>query len=43
MRYAKKHDLDNKSIGKFLIEVDQLKSSGQLTDHEIIIKALSNL
>ena len=43
MRYATKHDLDNKSIEKFLIEVNQLKSSGQLTDHEIIIKALSNL
>jgi len=43
MQYAKKHDFDNKSIGKFLIEVNQLKSSGKLTDHEIIIKALSNL
>jgi len=43
MRFAKKHDLDNKSIEIFLIEVDRLKSSGQFTDHEIIIKALSNL
>jgi len=42
MQYARKHDLDNKSIEKFLIEVDRLKSSGQLTDHEIITKALSN-
>lgn len=43
MKFAEKHDMDYKSIGQFLLEVDRLKSSGKLSDSEIIKRAYQKL
>ena len=37
--FAKKNNMEQNNIGKFLVEVDRLKSSGKLSDHEILLAA----
>lgn len=39
MRFAVQNDFDQELIGKFLLEVDRLKSCGNLPDYKIIIEA----
>ena len=43
MRFAQKKNFDCIAIEKFLLEVDNLKSSGNLSDNEILIKAFKRL
>jgi hypothetical protein len=43
MRLAEKNNLDSGSVERFLIEVDRLKSGGNLSDRDILIKALNKL
>jgi hypothetical protein len=43
MRYAEKNNLNYGDIEIFLIEVDRMKSSGNLPDAEILITAFRNL
>ena len=38
MKFAEKN-MENEGFGKFLLEVDRLKSCGTLSDGEILIKA----
>jgi hypothetical protein len=38
-KFASKNDLTKENVGKFLLEVDRLKSRGRLSDAEIIIAA----
>jgi len=38
-RFANKNKLLMKNLGKFLLEVDRLKSHGKLSDAEILISA----
>lgn len=38
-KFANKNELLRENVGKFLLEVDRLKSSGRLSDSEIIIAA----
>jgi hypothetical protein len=39
MRFARMN-LEDEIIGKFMVEVDRLKSDGNLSDHHILLKAL---
>ncbi|HYN44618.1 MAG TPA: hypothetical protein VER35_01335 [Candidatus Limnocylindrales bacterium] len=39
MRFAEKNNMGSEAIGRFLLEVDRLKSCGTLSDSEILIKA----
>ena len=39
MCFAEKNDLELKNVGKFLLEVDRLKSSGKLSDRDILLAA----
>jgi len=39
MVFAEKNDLNQELIGRFLLEVDRLKSSGNLPDYKIILDA----
>lgn len=39
MRFAEKNELDIKVLGNFLVEIERLKSSGNLPDSEILIRA----
>jgi len=43
MIYAKKNKLNMNDIEALLIEVDRLKSSGNLSDGEILVKSLRNV
>ena len=43
MRYADKCDLEQKDVEKYLVEVDRLKSIGNMSDNEILITALRKL
>ena len=43
IKFAEKNNMDTKIIGKFLIEVDRLKSRGNLTDQDILVSALKML
>jgi hypothetical protein len=40
MRYSEKNNMSIEDIEALLIEVDRLKSSGNLSDGEILVKAL---
>jgi hypothetical protein len=39
MRFAEQNKLDQETFEKFFIEVDRLKSSGKLSDFQILITA----
>ncbi len=39
MRFAEMNDFDSHEIEMFLIEVDRLKSTGKLSDMDILIRA----
>jgi len=39
MRFALKNNIKSDAIEKFLVQVDKLKSSGNLSDSQIIFKA----
>jgi hypothetical protein len=39
MKYAKSRRMDDTTIGEFLLEVDRIKSTKNLSDGEIIILA----
>lgn len=43
MRFANKKNMDEESSERYLIEVDRLKSQGNLSDCEILIKAFQKL
>ncbi|KAF5425825.1 MAG: hypothetical protein C5S41_03395 [Candidatus Methanomarinus sp.] len=43
LRFTEKNGLDNELIGKFLIEVDRLKSIGKYSDYDILIMAFERL
>ncbi|WP_406661858.1 hypothetical protein V7O66_04900 [Methanolobus sp. ZRKC3] len=38
-RFAEKNNMGPEVIGRFLLEVDKLKSCGNLLDHKIILEA----
>ncbi len=42
-RFAEQNDIKKEAIGRFLVEVDKLKSNGTLSDSEIIQKAFKIL
>ena len=41
--FAEKNDLEQKNIGKFLLEVDRLKSLGKLSDRNILLGAYKKM
>ncbi len=43
MRFAEKNHLGCASIERFLLEVDRLKSSGNLSDRDILIAAVQTI
>jgi hypothetical protein len=43
IKFAEKNKFDNRSIERFLLEVDRLKSCGNLSDNDILIKAFHKL
>lgn len=43
MNFAIKNTLDNNKIENFLVHVDKLKSSGNLSDSQILFKAFNNI
>jgi hypothetical protein len=43
MKLAEKYDLDNDALGRLLLAVDRLKTSGKLSDGEILITALKEV
>ncbi len=43
MRFAEKNNLDQNTLGKFLLEVDRLKSLGKLSDGDILLTAYRRL
>jgi hypothetical protein len=43
MRFAEKNKLESGAIEKFLLEVDRLKSRGNLYDLDILIRAFQRL
>ncbi|MCZ7362149.1 MAG: hypothetical protein O8C58_02240 [Candidatus Methanoperedens sp.] len=43
MNFAEKNNLDLENMERFLIEVDRLKSKGNLPDAEILIRAFQKL
>ena len=43
MKFSDKKNLDENAFGKFLIEVDRLKSLGKLSDCDILLMAYSKL
>ncbi len=43
MRFAEKNKLESGAVGKFLLEVDRLKSGGYLSDYDILVKAFERL
>jgi hypothetical protein len=42
LKFAEKNCLDAEMISKYLLEVDRLKSEGNLSDFQILIKAYQN-
>jgi hypothetical protein len=40
MRIAEKNNIDHELLEMFLLEVDRLKSSGKLSDNDILVTAL---
>jgi hypothetical protein len=43
MSFCEKNNLEFRDIERFLVDVDRLKSSGNLTDGDILIKAFEKL
>ncbi len=43
MKFIQKKDISEASIGPFFLEVDRLKTTGNLSDGEIIYKAFENI
>ncbi|HLB70570.1 MAG: hypothetical protein OIN88_08465 [Candidatus Methanoperedens sp.] len=43
VRFAEKNNMDGLKCERFLIEVDRLKSNGNLSDRDILIRAFHNL
>jgi hypothetical protein len=43
MRFAVKNSLESEAVGRFLLEVDRLKSKGSLSDGDILVKAFNNI
>jgi hypothetical protein len=43
MRFAEKNNLDGGNIGRFLIEVDRLKSDWNLSDRDVLNRAFHKL
>ena len=43
MKFAVKNNLESEAVGKFLLEVDRLKSKGSLSDGDILVKAFQNI
>jgi len=43
MRFAEKNKLDSGDSGRFLLGVERLKSSGNMSDYDILIKAFERL
>lgn len=43
MRFAQKNNLGSEAVGRFLLEVDRLKSNGSLSDCDILVKAFNNI
>lgn len=43
MRFALKNNFKSDAIEKFLVQVDKLKSSGNLSDSQILYKAFQNI
>lgn len=43
MRFAEKNNLDQNDLGKFLFEVDRLKSLGKLSDYNILLTTYRKL
>jgi len=43
MRFAEKNNFESRNIEKFMIQVDKLKSSGNLSDIQILHKAFNNI
>ena len=43
MRFALRNNFDSEVIEKFLVQVDKLKSSGNLSDSQILYKAFQNV
>jgi len=43
VRFAEKNNLNQNGIGKFLLEVDRLKSGGKLSDNDILLAAYQRL
>lgn len=43
MRFAEKNNMDIKIIERFLVEVDRLKSNGNLSDNGILVSAFKML
>ncbi|WP_406661383.1 hypothetical protein V7O66_02345 [Methanolobus sp. ZRKC3] len=39
MKFAEKNDMERELIGKFLLEIDRLKSCGNMSDQKIILEA----
>ncbi len=39
MRFAERNGMESEAVGRFLIEVHRLKSSGRLSNNEILIRA----
>jgi hypothetical protein len=37
---ARKRNFDDRSLGRFLVKVDRIKSAGKPTDAEVLIEAL---
>ena len=43
VRFAEKNGLEQSDIGKFLLEVDRLKSSGKLADSDVLLTAYKKI
>jgi len=43
IRFAEKNNFKSENIEKFMIQVDKLKSSGNLSDFQILHKAFNNI
>ena len=42
-RYAEIHKFNYKTIERFLVEVDRLKSNGKLPDYQILVEAVKRI
>jgi hypothetical protein len=43
LNFAERNRLDRESIGGFMLEIDRLKSSGNLSDGQILVLAFRNV